>query len=70
MPSHQERVRRNYHTVESTVCDIRREDMIQVNVALTRHEIASWMSPYSAAQAMSQRLFREVLDLFHKAGAR
>ena len=64
MPCHPDRVRANYHTVTSRTHDIEAEQIVQVSIALTRMEIASWMSPRAAARAVAERVYDQVINVF------
>lgn len=65
MPSHPDRVRRNYHTVTDAAVNLHREQIVNISVAVTRQEIASWMYPPDVARAVAERIYRQVLELFN-----
>ena len=69
MPSHQERVRRNYHTVMVQRGEDLAAQEIHVNIALTRHEIASWVSPRMAVQMIVKTITHKVEALLTRGRA-
>lgn len=57
MPSHPDRVRRNYLTVATDVVDHPRQNEYHLRFVITKASLASWPSPKEAAQALAQRVY-------------
>lgn len=58
MPSHPERVRRNYHDVEIAGASIASEDCYEVAVRITRAEIATWTSARMMRDEYAEKIYR------------
>lgn len=58
MPSHPDRVRRNYHDIILNTYEIVRTNEQIININITKHEIASIMSKYE--------MERHILSLIRK----
>ena len=60
MPSHSERVRRNYHDVKLHTADSFRTNELCIVMRFTKKEIASWMHASNAARYVVGKIGREV----------
>lgn len=59
MPSHQERVRRNYHTVTGAVLDQRATNEYVLNMRISKMSIASWASPRAMRDVIMRNLYAQ-----------
>ena len=58
MPSHQERVRRNYHDLTVRGTTIAAKNYYEIVVGITRHEIASWTSARAMRDQYAEKIYR------------
>lgn len=52
MPSHPERVRRNYHKITIIENEHLPTNEFQIHISISKREIASWMTKYEVEQAI------------------
>ncbi len=64
MPSHPERVRRNYNTVEARTTYDTRCLVWSMNYSITRIAIASWISKSQAKDSIWQLFSKEIEKCF------
>lgn len=63
MPCHPDRVRANYHTIETDVYKDTRTDTVSIRVTITKARIASWSrSKALAVQGLAKQLYAAVED--------
>lgn len=62
MPSHPDRVRRNYHTVRVATGEDRRTESLEVRLSITKTAIASWAHP----RVMRQEMARQLMQAFER----
>jgi hypothetical protein len=62
VPSHSERVRRNYHDVKLHTADSFRTNELCIVMRFTKREIASWMHASEAGRYVVEKIGRQVME--------
>ena len=63
MPSHQERVQRNYETMTVRQEEWPMHNAVQVAVVVTKKEIASWRDKRAIARGIAGKVYDQVMGL-------
>lgn len=67
MPSHQERVRRNYLTTNTAAISAPQTNEIVLRLHISKHAIASWTSIESAQRDILRRVQAELKAIWPKS---
>lgn len=66
MPSHPDRVRRNYHTIETVLTEEPYRCAWEFRVFITKQEIASWAYPNALIHSLMQQVRDELYRTFNR----